>query len=112
MSPCPWTSRHQPGDLHHPGGDQPLLPLYIWIFISAGTRYGARHLVLASVEAVFAYSLVLTALAVAQHTLEAVFFLLLLVLVPLYQYAMLRRVQQAKHEAERANKARGTSWPS
>ena len=86
----------------------PFYLLYIWIFISAGTRYGTRHLVLASVEAVFAYSLVLIALDQwTKHTFEAVFFLLLLVLLPLYQYALLRRVQEAKDEAERANKAKG-----
>jgi two-component system sensor histidine kinase RpfC len=86
----------------------PFYLLYIWIFISAGTRYGTRHLVLASAEAVFAYSLVLIALDQwTRHTFEAVFFLLLLVLLPLYQYALLRRVQEAKDEAERANKAKG-----
>ena len=86
----------------------PFYLLYIWIFISAGTRYGTSHLLLASVEAVVAYSLVLSALNEwSRHTFEAVFFLLLLVLLPLYQFALLRRVQQAKEEAERANKAKG-----
>ena len=86
----------------------PFYLLYIWIFISAGTRYSARHLLVASAEAVIAYSLVLSALDVwSRHTYEAVFFLLLLVLLPLYQYALLRRVQRAKDEAERANKAKG-----
>ncbi len=86
----------------------PFYLLYIWIFISAGTRYGTRHLLLASVEAVVAYSLVLHALDQwHKHPYEAVFFLLLLVLLPLYQYALLRRVQRAKDEAERANQAKG-----
>ncbi len=86
----------------------PFYLLYIWIFISAGTRYGTPHLLLASVEAVVAYSLVLHALNQwTRHPYEAVFFLLLLVLLPLYQYALLRRVQRAKDEAERANKAKG-----
>ncbi len=87
----------------------PFYLLYIWIFISAGTRYGTRHLTLASVESVIAYSLVLSALDQwSRHTYEAVFFLLLLVLLPLYQFALLRRVQRAKDEAERANRAKGT----
>ena len=86
----------------------PFYLLYIWIFISAGTRYGTRHLVLASAESVIAYSLVLTALGQWQrHTYEAVFFLFFLLLLPLYQFALLRRVQRAKDEAERANKAKG-----
>ncbi|WP_295388433.1 ATP-binding protein [uncultured Thiodictyon sp.] len=86
----------------------PFYLLYIWIFISAGTRYGTRYLVLASVESVVAYSLVLTTLNQwSKHPFEAVFFLLLLVFLPLYQYSLLRRVQRAKDEAERANKAKG-----
>jgi two-component system, sensor histidine kinase RpfC len=89
-------------------GISPFYLLYIWIFISAGTRYGTRHLVLASVEAVVAYSLVLYVLDQwSRYPYEAVFFLLLLVLLPLYQYALLRRVQRATEEAERANKAKG-----
>jgi two-component system sensor histidine kinase RpfC len=86
----------------------PFYLLYIWIFISAGTRYGSRHLVVASVEAVMAYGLVLIILGQwRQYSFEAVFFLLLLVLLPLYQYTLLRRVQRAKDEAERANAAKG-----
>ena len=86
----------------------PFYLLYIWIFISAGTRYGTRHLILASVEAVIAYSIVLVALRQWQtYTYEAVFFLFFLLLLPLYQYALLRRVQQAKDDAERANQAKG-----
>lgn len=86
----------------------PFYLLYIWIFISAGTRYGTRHLVLASVEAVIAYALVLSALDQwSRHPFEAIFFLLLLVILPLYQYSLLRRVQLAKEEAERASKAKG-----
>jgi two-component system sensor histidine kinase RpfC len=86
----------------------PFYLLYIWIFISAGTRYGTRHLVLASVEAVVAYALVLYALDQwSRYPFEAVFYLLLLVLLPLYQFALLRRVQRATEEAERANKAKG-----
>jgi two-component system sensor histidine kinase RpfC len=86
----------------------PFYLLYIWIFISAGTRYGTRHLTLASVESVIAYALVLHTLGQWQkHPYEAVFFLLLLVLLPLYQYKLLRRIRLAKEEAERANKAKG-----
>ena len=46
----------------------------------------------ATLEAVVAYTLVLVALDQWRvHTFEAVFFLLLLVLLPLYQYSLLRR---------------------
>ncbi len=86
----------------------PFYLFYIWIFISAGTRYGKGHLVVASVVAVVAYSLVLIELDEwRRHTFEAVFFLLLLVALPMYQYSLLRKVQLARREAERANKAKG-----
>jgi len=86
----------------------PFFLIYIWIFISYGTRFGKRYLVVASVLSVVAYNLVLVELSEWQrHTFEAFFFLLLLVVLPLYQFALLRRVQQARLEAERANQAKG-----
>jgi two-component system sensor histidine kinase RpfC len=86
----------------------PFYLIYIWIFISAGTRYGRSPLIWASLLSVIAYNLVLVELGEWQrHTFEAVFFLLLLVLLPLYQYSLLRKVQEAREEAERANKAKG-----
>ncbi|EGV19484.1 ATP-binding protein [Thiocapsa marina] len=86
----------------------PFYLLYILVFISAGTRFGKHHLVVASLAAVFGYNVVLIALDEWRlHTFEATFFLALLVLLPLYQYSLLRKVQDARDEAERANQARG-----
>ena len=86
----------------------PFYLIYIWIFISASTRYGRAHLVVAAVAAVVSYNIVLILLDEWQrHTFEAFFFLLLLVLLPLFQYALLRKLQQARTEAERANRAKG-----
>jgi two-component system, sensor histidine kinase RpfC len=86
----------------------PFFLLYIWIFVSYGTRYGKLLLMAASVLSVLAYNLVLLALHEWQgHTYEASFFLLLLVMLPLYQYSLLRKLHKARQEAERANKARG-----
>ena len=86
----------------------PFYLLYILVFISAGTRFGKHHLVVASLAAVFGYNVVLIALDEWRlHTFEATFFLALLVLLPLYQYSLLRKVQDARAEAERANQARG-----
>ncbi|NCC28096.1 MAG: response regulator [Gammaproteobacteria bacterium] len=86
----------------------PFYLLYILVFISAGTRFGKHHLVVASLVAVFGYNVVLIALDEWRlHTFEATFFLALLVLLPLYQSSLLRKVQDARAEAERANQARG-----
>jgi two-component system, sensor histidine kinase RpfC len=86
----------------------PFYLLYILVFISAGTRFGKGHLVVASLVALVAYTLVLIALDEwSRHTFEAIFFLALLVLLPLYQYSLLRRVQDARADAEKANQAKG-----
>ncbi|MFB1485948.1 MULTISPECIES: ATP-binding protein [unclassified Thiocapsa] len=86
----------------------PFYLLYILVFISAGTRFGKPHLLVASLAAVFGYNIVLIALDEWRlHTFEATFFLALLVLLPLYQYSLLRKLQDARAEAERANQARG-----
>lgn len=86
----------------------PFYLLYIWIFVSYGTRYGKLLLMAASLLSVTAYNLVLIGLQQWQtHTFEAFFFLLLLVLLPIYQYSLLRKLHKARKEAEQANRARG-----
>jgi two-component system sensor histidine kinase RpfC len=86
----------------------PFYLLYIWIFVSYGTRYGKTVLMVASILSVVAYNLVLISLNEwAGHTFEAFFFLFLLVMLPLYQYNLLRKLHLARQEAEHANKARG-----
>ncbi|EGW54649.1 ATP-binding protein [endosymbiont of Tevnia jerichonana] len=86
----------------------PFYLLYIWIFVSYGTRYGKALLKAASLLSTLAYVVVLIALGEwRQYTFEAFFFLLLLVLLPLYQYSLLRKLHQARQEAEQANRARG-----
>ncbi|NEV60779.1 ATP-binding protein [Thiorhodococcus minor] len=85
----------------------PFYLLYILIFISAGTRFGRGHLAFAAVVAVVAYNLVLIQLGEWQrHPFEAGFFLLLLILLPWYQASLLRQLQQARADAERANRAK------
>ena len=85
----------------------PLNLIYIWIFVSAGTRFGIHFLVTATLEAVIAYSVVLVVLDQWRaNPHESLFFLLFLVLLPLYLYSLLRQLQRAKEEAERANRSK------
>ncbi|HEC17658.1 MAG TPA: response regulator [Sedimenticola sp.] len=85
----------------------PFFLLYIWIFISYGTRYGKNHLRAASLLSVAAFSLLLTLMGGwASHTFEAAFMLLSLLLLPLYQYSLLHRLHEARAEAERSNRAK------
>jgi len=86
----------------------PFYLIYIWIFVSYGTRYGKVLLMVASLLSVLAYNIVLHTLNEwDKHGFEASFFLLLLVVLPLYEYVLLRKLHEARQAAERANKARG-----
>ncbi|MES9993071.1 MAG: ATP-binding protein [Candidatus Thiodiazotropha sp.] len=86
----------------------PFYLIYLWIYISYGTRYGKRLLMLAAPLTLLAYSGVLLYLDTwTSHGFDAFFFQLLLVVLPLYQYFLLRQLHVAKEEAERAKKARG-----
>ncbi len=85
----------------------PFFLLYIWIFISQGTRYGKRHLTAASFLSVVAYGLLLTLMdGWHEYTFEAFFFMLSLLLLPLYQHSLLQRLREARAEAERLNQAK------
>ncbi|WP_428603481.1 ATP-binding protein [Sedimenticola sp.] len=86
----------------------PFYLLYIWIFISYGTRYGKDHLKAASLLSILAYALVLTVLGQwEKYTFEVIFFLLLLIMLPLYQYVLLRKLHNARLDAEQSDRAKG-----
>ncbi|MCW8920391.1 MAG: ATP-binding protein [Sedimenticola sp.] len=85
----------------------PFYLLYIWIFISYGTRYGKDHLKSASLLSILAYTFVLTALGQwERYTFEIIFFLLLLILLPLYQFVLLRKLHEARQDAEQSDQAK------
>lgn len=92
-------------------GGEPLTPFYlfyIWIFVSQGTRYGKRALMTASIGSVLSYAFVATLLGGwERHALEVAFLLLVLVVLPFYEYTLLRRLHEARQAAEVANQARG-----
>jgi two-component system sensor histidine kinase RpfC len=86
----------------------PFYLIYLWIYLSYGTRYGKKLLLTASLLNFSAYNLVLIYLQSWQsHGFDAFFFLSLLLIIPVYQYFLLRRIYLAKQEAEAAKKARG-----
>ncbi|MEW8506296.1 MAG: ATP-binding protein [Candidatus Thiodiazotropha sp.] len=86
----------------------PFYLIYLWIYISYGTRHGKRLLMLAVLLSFCAYNGVLIHLdAWRSHGFDAFFFQLLLLVLPLYQYYLMRQLHIARDEAERAKKARG-----
>ncbi len=85
----------------------PFFLLYVWIFITYGTRYGKRLLTAASLLCLVAYGLLLILMnGWSEHTFEAFFFMLSLLLLPLYQHSLLQKLREAREEAERLNRAK------
>ncbi|WP_296897347.1 ATP-binding protein [Thiohalocapsa sp.] len=85
----------------------PFYLFYIWIFISAATRYGRRHLAVAASAAVVSYNITLLVLgAWAEDPMDAAFHVLVLVLLPLYQDSLLVKLREARQAAEQANQAK------
>ncbi len=85
----------------------PFFLLYIWIFLSYGTRYGSAHLRVASILSIVTYAALLVILDQwAPYKFEAIFFLLLLILLPFYQFMLLRKLHQARLEAEQSDQAK------
>ncbi len=79
----------------------PFFILYFWLFLSYGTRYGKRHLLVASMISAIAYLVTVEAIDGWQESgFEVSFILLSLILLPLYQLSLLKRLQQAKEVAE------------
>ncbi len=86
----------------------PFYLLYAVSFLSQGMRYGRTNLLLASVCSLVAYTVVAAMLGHWQtQTLEVLFVALVLVVLPAYEYTLLRKLQTAKQAAETANRARG-----
>ena len=86
----------------------PVFLFYIWIFVSYGTRYGKTHLLAATLMSLFAFTLVMTVLnGWEEHAFEAYFFLFILIILPIYQYSLLKKLHHARQQAEEANRARG-----
>lgn len=87
---------------------EPFFLVYVLSFLSQGTRFGAINLAIASAGSVICYSSL--ALAMGgwwEHPLEIAFIVAALVVLPLYQYTLLRNLNRARRNAEIAKRARG-----
>ncbi len=81
--------------------------VYLWIYIGYGTRYGKPFLVAAGVITFIGYNtLIIAENAWSTLTLDAIAFLLLIIALPIYLYAMHRRLQSEVDEARHANRAK------
>ena len=86
----------------------PFFVIYIWSFLSQGTRFGDRNLAAASLLSMVSYSVVAGQLGGwTERPYEVGFVLLALLVLPMYQYLLVTRLYGAKQAAESANRARG-----
>ncbi len=86
----------------------PLYLLYIVLYISQGTRFGQRNLMLAAGGSVVCYTVVAALMgAWRQDPVVATFVVATLALLPFYQQSLLQNLQRARRNAEAAKEARG-----
>ncbi len=84
----------------------PFCAIYVWVFISYGTRYGPPFPFVAAGLTIAAYSVLLTALdAWGSWGYEASFFLILFAVLPCYQQTLLTKLRTARREALAAKEA-------
>jgi len=85
----------------------PFYLIYVLIFVSQGTRYGKNHLTASSIGSVVLFSFVQYLLSGwKDYPYEMGFLVSMLVVIPLYQHILLRRLHEATAAAENANKAK------
>ncbi len=86
----------------------PYYLLYAVSFLSQGMRYGKNNLLVASVGSLISFAVVAALLGDwRMQPIEVLFVSLVLVVLPAYEYTLLRKLQSAKQAAEAANRARG-----
>lgn len=86
----------------------PFVLIFVWVFLSQGTRYGSRNLAMAAILSLLFYSLDVTVLdGWRKQPFEVGFIIFFLIILPLYHYALLRRLHRTKQAAEEATRARG-----
>ena len=81
--------------------------IYIWVTIGNGIRYGARSLFLSQSMSIAGFSCVLLLNSYwDRHAMFGAGLMLMLIMIPLYTFKLLERLNQAIRHAEEASKAK------
>jgi len=89
------------------GASSPLYIMYVWIFVSQAVRFGRTNLyVSAALSQLGFLSVIMYEEAWSQKTFEAIFLVVCLLILPVYIDLMLKKLNHAKKEADKANKAK------
>ena len=94
----------------HAGGETfaPLYPIYLWVIFGNGFRFGLPYLFASCGISVLAFGAVIATTAFWQeHSRLAAGLTAGLILLPLYVSTLIRKLSEAKRQAEEANRAKG-----
>lgn len=82
-------------------------PLYLWIIVGNGVRFGGGYFILASVLSVIGFAVVAATTSFWQEEMRLTVGLMAgLVVLPAYLYSLTRHIASARADAERANRAK------
>ncbi|MCX7326217.1 MAG: ATP-binding protein, partial [Hyphomicrobiales bacterium] len=82
-------------------------PLYLWIIFGNGFRFGVKYLIGAALSAIAGFCFLIAMTPLWRNNLELSFGLLAgLFILPAYVSALIRKMSEAKLQAEQANKAK------
>ena len=85
----------------------PLYPLYLWVTLGMGFRYGLTYLAVAAVMAVAGFSLVWSVTSPwREHPMLAMGMMVGLAAIPAYTATLIRKLTEAKRQAEAASQAK------
>ena len=94
----------------HVGGETfaLLYPIYLWVIFGNGFRFGVPYLLAAAATSVITFGIVIATTPFWQaHLGLAAGLIAGLILLPLYVSTLIRKLSEAKREAEEANRAKG-----
>ncbi|MCX7328967.1 MAG: ATP-binding protein [Hyphomicrobiales bacterium] len=82
-------------------------PIYLWIIFGNGFRFGVRYLAASALAAVIGFAWVIAHTNIWQRDIDLSIGLMIgLVLLPAYVAALIRKLSEAKRQAEDANRAK------
>lgn len=89
------------------GPFSPLFLLYPWMYVSYAVRYGINHLYFTALSCITAFIVILGITNTWQtHSVDAVVYLIFLLILPLYLKIILKRIITEREEKEHALKTR------
>ncbi|HUC60507.1 MAG TPA: response regulator [Alphaproteobacteria bacterium] len=84
-----------------------IFPIYLWVVLGNGFRFGVRSLLIATAEAMLGFSLVIATTPFwGDHLNLSLGLLAGLLIIPLYAGTLIKKLSVAKQQAEAANQAK------